>query len=503
MGKTKKVLLNTCATMLQMIVAQIISLFVSKKVLEVYGSDLNGVNAILSNVMDWILLLEGGLTLASNVALFRPYISKDYEQCNRILAATKRQFEKIGLLILGAGVILAIVYPYFIKTGIPQWDIFLMFTIMSMSTSFGVAYTRKYALLFNVSQNEYINTLITTIVTILGNIVVYIVALNKVNYLVIRVVYLLTTVLTGIVVSIVVRKKYSFVNYKVTPDYVAIEGTKDVVYQKITTLLRSSAPLIFISVIVSSTFASIYSVYVFIYGFVQKLVMMVINATQSGIGQLIAEKKRNEVYKVYRIFEFASTVAMLWLMSVAIPMTMPFVRFYTHNVTDVNYVDWWLLFFIAGNIMIQVLHIPSGIIINMSGAFKQAKNYQIISCGVMIISILVLSKFWNIYGVLAGIMISSIILALLEIRYTRKVFFEEKYIDLVKPVISIMAIMFPICIFEICSMPYEFSIPSFCVCGVILAVINIICILGIMYIFERERLKELIRRIISTVHRRK
>lgn len=503
MGKTKRALLNTVATMLQMIVAQIVSLFVSRKVLEVYGSDLNGVNAILSNMMEWILLLEGGLTLASNVALFKPYVSGDYDRCNRILSATKKQFERIGLLVLGAGIVLAIVYPFFIKTELPHWDIFLMFTIMSLSTAFSVFYTRKYALMFHVSQSEYINTITTTLLTIVGNAVVYIVALNHWNYLIIRTVYLLTTMATGLIFSVIVKKRYAFTDYKAEPDFSAIKGTKDVVFQKITALLRSSAPMIFISVLISSTFASIYSVYIFIYGFVQKLVMMVINATQSGIGQLIAQKEKHEVYRVYRVFEFASSVAVLWLMSVAIPMTMPFIRFYTHNVTDVNYVDWWLLFFIAGNIVIQVLHIPSGIIINMSGAFKKDKNYQLISSGVMVAAILALSWFFGVYGVLGGIMLSSLVLAVCEIRYARSVFFKESYRDLFKPILLIAAVMIPACWLEICVMPFEFTIPTFCLFGVVLAAVNAVLVFGIVYIFERERTKELMSRLRATVQRRK
>ena len=134
--KTKRVFLNTLATCIQMIVAQIISLFISKRVLEVYGSDLNGVNAILSNAMEWILILEGGLTLASNVALFKPYVSGDYEKCNRILSATRKQFRKIGLLVFAVGIGIAAIYPFCIKSDIPKYDICIMFAMMTLSTSY-------------------------------------------------------------------------------------------------------------------------------------------------------------------------------------------------------------------------------------------------------------------------------------------------------------------------------------------------------------------------------
>ena len=357
--------------------------------------------------------------------------------------------------------------------------------------------------MYNVSQSEYINTLTTTIINILANLAVLVAANLHVNYLIIRAIYLLATVATGLVLSFIAKRRYKFIDFSAEPDFGAIKGTKDVVFQKLTILIRSSAPMIFISVLISSAFASIYSVYIFIYGFVQKLIMMVINATQSGIGQLIAERDRKDVYSVYRVFEFASTVSVLFLMSIAVPLTMPFIRFYTQNVKDVNYVDWWLLFFIAGNILIGVLHIPSGIIINMSGAFRQDRNYQIISCAVMIVTGIVLSIFWNVYGVLAGIMLASIVLAVCEIRYTRSVFFREKYKDFFKPIILITAVLTPVIFFEIRFVPHIFTIPSFLVTAVIVAIINAVFIGGIILLFERERTFELVKRIISIFRKRK
>ncbi len=494
MNRTKRAFLNTVATILQMLVSQIISLVVSRKVLEVYGSDLNGVNAILSNMMEWILLLESGLTTASIVALFRPYVDQDYERCNRILSATKKKFLVIGLIILGCGLALTVVYVPLIKTDVETWDIFLMFTMMSLSTSFSVGFTRKYALLFNVSQSEYINTLITTALNIVGNAAVYIIAISNLNYLYVRLAYLLTTIATGIAVWLIVKKRYKFANYNAVPDNDSIKGTRDVVFQKLTGLIRNSAPLIFISTFVSTTFASVYSVYIFVYGFIRKLVMMVINATQSGIGQLIAQKSTKEVYKVFRVFEYTSTLCVCLLMSVAVPMTMPFVRFYTKNVADVQYVDYWLLFFIASNIFVQAIHIPSGTVINMSGKFKEDRNFQIISISVMLAGIFGFNLIWKTYGLLLGILIAAVVLAVLEIHYARSVIFKESYWDFFKPLIINFAVLVPCVFLQMKLLPEQFTILTFVLYGLALLAFNGIVLAGANYLFERERFVALLKR---------
>jgi hypothetical protein len=103
MNRTKRVALNSLSAMLNMLVNQLISLVVSIKVLETYGPDYHGLNSILSSVMVWILLLEGGLTTVSTVALFKPFMSHDLQQCSAILTASKIRYCRSEGLIFATG----------------------------------------------------------------------------------------------------------------------------------------------------------------------------------------------------------------------------------------------------------------------------------------------------------------------------------------------------------------------------------------------------------------
>lgn len=116
--------------------------------LEIYGADYHGLNAVLSNIMMWILMLEGGLTTASTVAMYKPYMAKDYDRCNEILSASRIKYWQIGGLIFLVGVGVAFIYPFCIKTPVPYWDVCLMFCIMTLSTSFSVFFTRRFAIVY-------------------------------------------------------------------------------------------------------------------------------------------------------------------------------------------------------------------------------------------------------------------------------------------------------------------------------------------------------------------
>jgi hypothetical protein len=54
----------------------------------------------VNQIVNVLLILEGGFTLASNVALFDPVSREDYLTSNGILSATRNKFKKIGALFL-------------------------------------------------------------------------------------------------------------------------------------------------------------------------------------------------------------------------------------------------------------------------------------------------------------------------------------------------------------------------------------------------------------------
>ena len=503
MSKTKKVIYNTLTAALNMVVYQAIALIVSVKVLEVYGADFHGLNSILSNVMTWVLLLEGGLTTATTVALYKPYMNKDYDDCNHILSASSIQFRKIGLTVFAVGAAVAFFYPFFITSDIPYWDICLMFIIMSFSTSFGVAYTRKYAVMYSVSQHEYISQLISISLSIISSIVIYILAVSHAHYLWVRTVYMLSAVLTGIIISVIIRRKFSFLNYHETPKFEAIKGTKDVVVQKLTSIIRTSAPAIFISVFDTTVAASIYAVNMYGYNFVRSIMQNVLTATQSGIGQVVAEKNETGVNEVFRSFEYALVTILLWLMTSAIAVTIPFVHIYTHGVTGVNYINYFLWLVLPLNYAIQVLHLPSGVIINMYGRFKEDKRFQITTMIVMLASMAVAGALWGLNGIVLGATIGSATLAVQEIHYARKVLLHTGYFELVRPILIDMLVLVPLIIVEVHFIPAHLSIPGFLFAGVIVIVLHGLVLFVINWLFERDGLNGLIIRFVAVLKKGK
>lgn len=503
MSRSKKVVYNILTAALNMIVVQVVSLVVSVKVLEVYGADFHGLNSILSNIMVWVLLLEGGLTTATTVALYKPYMQGDKTRCNSIVSASRRQFEKVGLMIFIIGALIAFLYPLIIKSDIPYWDICLMFLIMSFSTAFGVYYTRKYSVMYSVTQNEYISQLIGIGISLAGSIIIYFIAISGAHYLWVRVMYMFVTIATGIVIAIIIRKKYRFLNYKESPDMESISGTRHVVAQKLTSVVRRSAPAIFISVFDTTVAASIYAVNMYGYNFVNSIMGNVLNSTQSGIGQVVAEKSQKEIYEVYRQFEFVMITIVVWLMASAMAVMIPFVGIYTKNVQGVEYISYFLWIILPLNYAMQVIHLPSGVMINMYAKFKEDKNFQVLSMIVMLIVMLAGGYFWGLNGIIIGATAGSLMLAVQEIHFARKYLLKKGYTELLRPLIIDLSVMAVVVWLEFSLIPKQLTIPGFFITGLLVLTINGIILAGVNYIFEKDRLLALYHRFIMLVKRKK
>ena len=95
-----------------------------------------------------------------------------------------------------------------------------------------------------------------------------------------------------------------------------------------------------------------------------------------------------------------------------------------------------------------MLHIPSGIIINMNAKFKEDRNFQIASSVVMLIGMMILGYFFKLEGIMLGITLGSLTLGVCEVYYTRNRIFHLGYIDYFKPILIDLIVLIPAILIE-------------------------------------------------------
>ena len=136
MQKTKSSIYNAVVTLISTALSSLLALISTNLILKNYGSDFNGVVATVNQLMNVLMLVEGGFTLAINVALFKYYVKDNQKEVNQILVASNNRFTKIGILFLIIGGIVTVVYPIFIKSELDYITILLIFFIQSNKSIF-------------------------------------------------------------------------------------------------------------------------------------------------------------------------------------------------------------------------------------------------------------------------------------------------------------------------------------------------------------------------------
>ena len=208
MQRGKKSILNASAAMSLTLVNGLLGMVVTKLVIDAFGSDFNGLNSTASQLVNILLLLEGGFTIATNVAMFTPYYAGDFGRVNQILSATNRTFRKVGVIFLGAGVAVAGGYTFVVNSGLPAELIFTVMMMAILPAALNLFYATKFRILLQADQKEYVISLITLLTISLGHILNIFVVWRGGDMWMIRAVTMVMALANSLLIGLYVKRHY-------------------------------------------------------------------------------------------------------------------------------------------------------------------------------------------------------------------------------------------------------------------------------------------------------
>lgn len=492
-SRTKFSFLNAISAIILTLVNGLFGIIVTRFVIGHFGSDFSGLNSTANQIINVLLILEGGFTLASNVALFKPISQGDYYTSNRILSATRKKFIKIGLLFFLVGTIVSFIYSLLAKTNLSSEFVFSVIFMAVVPQAFNLLYTTTYRVLLQTQQKEYIINCFSSITIGLGHITNIILILHNCQMWMVRFVTMMFTILNCLLITGYTKYKNRNIDFSVPASHELIKGTNDVLAQKITGVVYTSWPIVFLSISQSggTILSSVYAVYNNVFVMLKALLHGVIDAPRLSFGQMLSEKKKEDVWPVFKVYEFVTVFITFIMMNTACGLILPFVKLYTREIADIDYYDVTIAVFMVIIGTVEMLHIPSGHIINMSGNFKISKKFQVIACILLILSMFLFGSLWGVYGMLSSLLMVAILLAFLEVGYVHNVFFKGKvheFLFLILPFV-ITGILFSIGEMNlICEVD---NIIKFIIFGFIYLISNSFIALLIGLIFHRGETKYL------------
>ena len=98
--KKNKTFTNTIFSVLIQLVTIVSGFIIPRLLLSTFGSEVNGLVSSINQFLNYITLIEGGLTGVITASLYKPLLNKDKTKIEKIVKATYNFYRKIAYIFL-------------------------------------------------------------------------------------------------------------------------------------------------------------------------------------------------------------------------------------------------------------------------------------------------------------------------------------------------------------------------------------------------------------------
>lgn len=387
-----------------------------------YGSELNGLQVTIAQVITFLNICELAYSLAFRQLLFKPLAEHDEERVLEIYHGATKIFRITGIVVLVCSFIVAGLYPFFAESSLNYYETVGVFLLLALP--YGISYFLMGPnFVIMADQKEYkINLLIQTVAILRMAFMVLAIQL-KMNFVWILVIEGLNILISNTGSRMIALKAYPWLKNKPknTEDKSFASQAKYAVIQRFSELAITQTDNIVISGIMGYAMTSVYSTFSYLTDNIGKITQSMVTSPMNSFGNLFNDENSN-VYGVFtEFFNFASYIATI--VAVVIFIVMPeFVHIWMsrpeYSVTTVMSAAFALNIFYMT--IRQSIIIPR----DANGLYVDAKNNAYLLAIVKIaLSIILVSKF----GLLGVILATTIAYWTIDFFYNPKLVYTKVF----------------------------------------------------------------------------
>lgn len=392
--------------------------FFSRKIfLDYLGTEILGLNTTATNLLQFLNLAELGIGSAIGFSLYKPLSERDHASINEILALQGWLYKRIAIFIIIGAAILMFFFPLiFKKTPLPLWYAYASFSVLLFSALLGYFVTYRQVLLTADQKDyklQYAYRLVMIAKVIFQMIAVRYLSNGYVWWLVLEAIFAIISCFT---INYTLRHTYPFLQ-KLKSDFTVLKGKYAVIITKIKQLffhkigyfvLTQTSPLIIYAYTTLTTVA-LYGNYLLVINGFTYLLNAVFSSVGAGIGNLIATSDKKKAMKVFRELFSLRFVVVFSVCIVIYIVTTTFIRIWIGS----EYIlPTSTLLLMIGTFYIMATRLTVDNFVNGYGLFGDIWA-PIAEAILNIGGSIILGKIFGLNGVIAGVLISLIIMMLI------------------------------------------------------------------------------------------
>ena len=399
--RKKSLALTTIFSLIYQVVVVICGIILPKLYMKYFGSELNGLVTSITQFLVFITLLEAGVGNVVQSSLYRPLAQKDDAEISKIIISSNRFFRKIALILAVYVAGLMVFYPYLVSNQYDWVFTATLILIISISSFAQYFFGISYQILLNADQKGYVR-LVLQIVTLILNTVVCGILMNL--GFSIHIVKLSTAaifILRPLGMNLYVKRHFNL-DLSLKLEGEPIQQKWNGLAQHIANVVLINTDVTVLTLFSNLINVSIYSVYHNVVYGIQNLVTAFTSGLQALLGDMYAKKERELVVSTFGRFEWLIHVLIEIAFGCTLVLIIPFIKVYTADITDANYINIPFAVLITLAQASYCLRLPYNIMVMAAGYYKQTQASAIIEAIInVVVSVFFVFRF-GIIGVAIG-----------------------------------------------------------------------------------------------------
>ena len=494
MGK-KIILRNIIFTFLLHLATIVNGLVVPKIFISLFGSEANGLVTSINQFLNYVTLLEGGLAGVVMASLYKPLRENNQEKISAIFNATQHFLRQIGIIYVVYSLILAVVYPLFMNTQFSYTYVLCLVLVLAVNLFVQYFFSLSYQILIKASQQVYVISLTKSVIVFLNIALVVLSSVIFPDLIFIKSVSALVLFLQPLVFYLVIKRRFKL-DKRVARDEKALSQRWSGFGHTLAYFINTNISVLLLTVFASLSDVSIYSVYLMVANALRNLAVSLSAALTPSLGSVMAKDDVKESNSAFNIYEFGMGFLTSLMFACGIIMIIPFIKLYTANITDANYVQpaFAMVIMVA-----EMLYCFREAYINAAyaaGHIKETAKYAYIEAAVNAAVSLALVHNFGLLGIAIGYLSAVIFRLVAQAFYLKDNILQRPILKFVKTFVSLFLIpsIVVIALMQILPLDNIGSYFDWIVNAVIVFGICFVGLLGISLVAFKGELKKIIGR---------
>lgn len=383
----------------------VFAFFVKSATVKYFGVEYIGLTGVFVSVLQMLNLAELGISTAVIVNLYKPLKEQDTVAVRGILASFRRVYRIVGLVILGAGIVVS---PFLSKlvedTGDIRENIYMLYFIYLAEKVSGFLLFAYKEALFNAAQRLDLTKTVYIVIYFVRSCLQLFALIVLKNFYLYAAVFLGATVLYNIALGILSEKKFGeyYPEGKIddTAKHNVLEQVAGLSVSNILGVIRDSLNSLIVTSFLGLYIAGQYSNYLTIYDAVIAFFLVITKAIQASIGNSIVSESVEKNYANLTKMEFLHNLFITACTVYMISLYQPFMKLWMGE--ELMFSDPVMMLFVL-YFYIRAMSEVRNAFFSALGYWWKAKWIFITEAVLILVLMTVLGKLFGV----AGIVLSS------------------------------------------------------------------------------------------------